>query len=473
MSVFGGLKKGDFKTASDGLIELSEERLRSIMRTEPITDVYHVEQTPFARGKFASVRKIRHLVTGVEYAAKFIRKRRRAADSTREIHHEVAVLALCADTPRVVRLHEVYDGRAEVAIVLELAVGGELQRALDEDERLAEAGARRALRHVLEALAHLHARRIAHLDLKPQNVLLQGPDVLLCDFGISRAIQPGAHVREILGTRDYVAPEILSYEPIDISADMWSVGVLAYVLLSGYSPFAGATKQETYLNISQGALTFPEELFEGVSDQALDFIRATLVVDRHGRLTVEQCLEHPWLQSDIAPSILPIAPPTLTAAEEVPEIENGKPLENGADKEKASAEGEAEDARAPLKHPHDRETSPPFPDAPSTPKVSRKSHPDSPTSVLNLCKKFQSDAFQQEKTAREKPETNGVYTNGSSKILEACKAFESPSGKGHCKENKPMNGAACGCEAFDCQHQSACCHVRCPQTLPRDRAILC
>ncbi|XP_050345392.1 serine/threonine-protein kinase 17A isoform X1 [Nymphalis io] len=300
MSVLSAFTKSDFKTASDGLLELSEERLRSIMRTEPITDVYHVEQTPFARGKFASVRKIRHLVSGEEYAAKFIRKRRRAADTTREIQHEVAVLALCSDCTRVVSLHEVYETRSEVAIVLELCAGGELQRLLDEEERLSEGAARRALRHVLEGLAHLHARRVAHLDLKPQNLLLsaEGEELLICDFGISRAIQPGAHVREILGTRDYVAPEILSYEPLSLAADIWSIGVLAYVLLSGYSPFAGDTKQETYLNIAQCQLSFPRDLFHGVSQRAIQFIRETLVVDPNGRLTVEECLEHPWLKDE-------------------------------------------------------------------------------------------------------------------------------------------------------------------------------
>lgn len=93
-----------------------------------------------------------------------------------------------------------------MAIVLELCTGGELQRLLEEEERLTEGAARRALHHVLEGLAHLHARRVAHLDLKPQNLLLSagGEELLICDFGISRAIQPGAHVREILGTRDYV-----------------------------------------------------------------------------------------------------------------------------------------------------------------------------------------------------------------------------------------------------------------------------
>lgn len=97
----------------------------------------------------------------------------------------------------------------------------------------------------------------------------------LCDFGFSRAVQ-GNNVCEIQGTADYVAPEVLQYEPLSLNTDIWSVGVLTYVLLTGYSPFGGDSKQETFLNISKCNLTFPEELFEGVSDDAIDFIKSTL-----------------------------------------------------------------------------------------------------------------------------------------------------------------------------------------------------
>lgn len=483
MSVLSALSKSDFKTASDGLLELSEERLRSIMRSEPITDVYHVEQTPFARGKFASVRKLRHLISGEEYAAKFIRKRRRAADTTREIQHEVAVLALCADSSRVVRLHEVYETRSEVAIVLELCAGGELQRLLDEEERLSEGAARRALRHVLEGLAHLHAQRVAHLDLKPQNLLLSagGEELLICDFGISRAIQPGAHVREILGTRDYVAPEILSYEPLSLAADIWSVGVLAYVLLSGYSPFAGDTKQETYLNIAQCQLSFPRDLFRGVSQRAIQFIQETLVVDPKGRLTVEECLEHPWLkdEADIPHAIVGVGfgatdlaseddsdETNVNGSDEDNEVNgvnetnvvgsvngvngvsvNGVNAVNGINRHNGVSECNgtngahedkecAEERDKPLKHAHARDASPPCPDAPSTPKVSRKSHPH-PPSVLALCKKFQPDYEKPAKLAH-------------------------PHSHAHTQSHGQRECGACACPA-------PCLRVRAPQ----DRAVLC
>lgn len=169
------------------------------------------------------------------------------------------------------------------------------------------------MREILKALQYLHKKYIAHLDLKPQNILLCGDKVegtqlipflnmffdaraqiftmlnrqisplsvdglKLCDFGISRIVQEGGKVREILGTPDYVAPEVLQYEPLSLKTDIWSIGVLAYVLLTGRSPFGGDTKQETFLNVSQCALTFPDELFEDVSPMAIDFMRSALRV---------------------------------------------------------------------------------------------------------------------------------------------------------------------------------------------------
>ncbi|XP_066998235.2 serine/threonine-protein kinase 17A [Anabrus simplex] len=290
-------------TEHKGLLSVSDERLTNLIKKEPIRNIYHVEDTPFARGKFAAVRKCTHRDTGVEYAAKFIRKRRRAMDQKMDILHEVAVLVSASSCTRIVSLHEVYETSSDMALVLELASGGELQRVLDENEALDEGHAVHVMRQILDGLSFLHDHNIAHLDLKPQNLLLTADypdcDIRLCDFGISRVIQDGVEVREIVGTPDYVAPEILSYEPISLATDIWSVGVLAYVLLTGCSPFGGDTKQETFCNISQCKLSFPEELFEGVSDCAKDFIRATLNTDPRLRLTVQECLVHPWLSTAI------------------------------------------------------------------------------------------------------------------------------------------------------------------------------
>ncbi|KAJ9577424.1 hypothetical protein L9F63_005995 [Diploptera punctata] len=130
-------------------------------------------------------------------------------------------------------------------------------------------------------------------------------DVKLCDFEISRVILEGTEIREILGTPDYVAPEILHYEPITLKADMWSLGVTTYVLLTGFSPFGGETDQETFCNISKAEVDFPEELFEDVSEEAQDFIKRLLVRDPGARPTAKECLRHKWLSKKISRTSTP------------------------------------------------------------------------------------------------------------------------------------------------------------------------
>ncbi|XP_071446525.1 death-associated protein kinase related-like isoform X2 [Hetaerina americana] len=243
----------------EGLLCIPDERMSTLIKKEPITAEYHVEHTPFAR---ASGGELQYVIDAG------------GGESS-----------------------EVEEGGDDAGI------GG-----------LPEAHATRILKQVLEAIAFLHDHNIAHLDIKPQNILLLGPypeaDVKICDFGISRVVEMGAEVREILGTPDYVAPEVLSYEPISLATDIWSIGVLAYVLLSGCSPFGSDCKQETFCNISRCNLSFPEELFGGISETALDFMRATIVAKPRDRLTARQCLEHPWLRPELP---MPTSPSALFA----------------------------------------------------------------------------------------------------------------------------------------------------------------
>lgn len=154
-----------------------------------------------------------HKKSGVSFAAKFLRRRRRAQCTLKEIRHEIAILLLCADSEHIVKLHSVHETTLETALLLEMATGGELQTLLDDSGSLAEAQTRICMQEVLKALQYLHKKCIAHLDLKPQNILLCGERVedglKLCDFGISRMVtEGGSKVREILGTPDYVAPEV-------------------------------------------------------------------------------------------------------------------------------------------------------------------------------------------------------------------------------------------------------------------------
>ncbi|PNF28431.1 Serine/threonine-protein kinase 17A [Cryptotermes secundus] len=198
-------------------------------------------------------------------------------------------------------------------LLLELASGGELQMLLDKDEVPEERQVKRLMHQILDGLVYLHSINVAHLDIKPQNLVLMSEfphgEVKLCDLGISRYISEGADIRDILGTPDYVAPEVLNYESISLATDMWSVGVLLYVLLTGCSPFGGDTKQETFCNISQCKLDFPEDLFEDVSEDAKDLMRKLMVKEPRERLSAIECLQHHWFTDTEKMTVQPVQTP--------------------------------------------------------------------------------------------------------------------------------------------------------------------
>lgn len=269
------------------------------IKLEPISDNYDLEARPFARGKFAQVKRCINKNSKECFAAKCIKKRRRLVDIRHEILLEIEALKLSFYTDHIVKLYEVYETSSEIILVLELAQGGELQRVLDDEESIEELVAKRMVSQILDGLIRLHDNDIAHLDIKPQNILLTRTypdgDIKLCDFGISRRITKESEIREICGTPDYVAPEILRYDPISLATDMWSLGVLTYVLLTGYSPFGSENKQQTFCNITQATLDFPSEIFDKISKDAIDFMQRLIVREPSERLTSRQARNHPWL----------------------------------------------------------------------------------------------------------------------------------------------------------------------------------
>uniref|UniRef100_A0A493T705 non-specific serine/threonine protein kinase n=1 Tax=Anas platyrhynchos platyrhynchos TaxID=8840 RepID=A0A493T705_ANAPP len=255
-------------------------------------------------GQFAIVRKCRERKTGLEYAAKFIKKRRlsssRRGVSREEIEREVDILREIQH-PNIITLHDIFENKTDVVLILELVSGGELFDFLAEKESLTEEEATQFLKQILDGVHYLHSKRIAHFDLKPENIMLldknvPNPRIKLIDFGIAHKIEAGNEFKNIFGTPEFVAPEIVNYEPLGLEADMWSIGVITYILLSGASPFLGETKQETLTNISAVNYDFDEEYFSNTSELAKDFIRRLLVKDPKKRMTIAQSLEHPWIK---------------------------------------------------------------------------------------------------------------------------------------------------------------------------------
>ncbi|XP_006898936.1 PREDICTED: death-associated protein kinase 1 isoform X2 [Elephantulus edwardii] len=275
----------------------------TVFRQENVDDYYDTGEE-LGSGQFAVVRKCREKSTGLQYAAKFIKKRRtrssRRGVSREDIEREVSILKEIQH-PNVITLHEVYENKTDVILILELVAGGELFDFLAEKESLTEEEATEFLKQILSGVYYLHSLQIAHFDLKPENIMLLDrnvpkPRIKIIDFGLAHKIDFGNEFKNIFGTPEFVAPEIVNYEPLGLEADMWSIGVITYILLSGASPFLGDTKQETLANVSAVNYEFEDEYFSGTSALAKDFIRRLLVKDPKKRMTVKDSLQHPWIK---------------------------------------------------------------------------------------------------------------------------------------------------------------------------------
>ncbi|KTG38132.1 hypothetical protein cypCar_00007658 [Cyprinus carpio] len=275
----------------------------TVFNQENVKDYYEIGDE-LGSGQFAVVKKCRHKSTGVEYAAKFIKKRR-SKSSRRgvfkdDIEREVGILKEIQH-PNVITLHDVFENKNEVILILELVAGGELFDFLAEKESLSEEEATEFLKQILDGVSYLHSKQIAHFDLKPENIMLLNrsvphPRIKLIDFGLAHKIDFGNDFKNIFGTPEFVAPEVVNYEPLGLEADMWSIGVITYILLSGASPFLGENKQETLANVSAVDYEFDEEFFSNTSALAKDFIARLLLKDPKKRMTILDSLQHPWIK---------------------------------------------------------------------------------------------------------------------------------------------------------------------------------
>ncbi|KAM3876683.1 death-associated protein kinase 2a [Diretmus argenteus] len=270
-----------------------------------VEDFYEIGEE-LGSGQFAIVKQCREKSTGLEFAAKFIKKRQSVASlrgvRREEIEREVNILQQIQHA-NIVTLHDVYENRTDVVLILELVSGGELFDFLAQKESLSEEEATQFIKQILEGVHYLHSRKIAHFDLKPENIMLLDknvplPRIKLIDFGLAHKIEAGVEFKNIFGTPEFVAPEIVNYEPLGLEADMWSVGVITYILLSGASPFLGETKQDTLRNISAINYEFDEEFFCNTSELAKRFIRQLLERNKQKRLTIQDALHHPWIKSN-------------------------------------------------------------------------------------------------------------------------------------------------------------------------------
>ncbi|CAF1682469.1 unnamed protein product, partial [Adineta ricciae] len=177
--------------------------------------------------------------------------------------------------------------------------GGELfERVIDDDFILTERLCELYMMQICEGVSFMHSCNIIHLDMKPENILCVNRDghrIKIIDFGLARRFDPTKQLKVLFGTPEFVAPEVINFDRVGFGTDMWSVGVICYVLLSGLSPFMGENDNDTYANINRANYDFDDESFTDISDEAKDFISKLLVKDKDKRLPARQCLSHSWL----------------------------------------------------------------------------------------------------------------------------------------------------------------------------------
>ncbi|KAL3043300.1 hypothetical protein OYC64_003214 [Pagothenia borchgrevinki] len=275
----------------------------AVFKPENVEDFYEIGEV-LGSGHFAQVRKVHERATGTYWAGKFLKIRKNACsrlglDRSR-LEEEVDILH-AIQHPNIITLKDVFESRAEVVLVLELVTGGELFDFIAEKENLLESEAIEFMEQILKGLGFMHSKNIVHFDLKPENIMLSDrvaphPNIKLIDFGLAHRFHQGEEYRSSSGTPQYIAPEVITSDPLSTAADMWSIGVITFILLSGLSPFQGDTDDETLRNIIVMNYEFAAQHFSMTSSMAKDFIQKLLVKDPSERMTAEECLLHPWIK---------------------------------------------------------------------------------------------------------------------------------------------------------------------------------
>jgi len=200
--------------------------------------------------------------------------------------------------PNILKLYEVYESDEEFSLVMELVTGKELFDKIVEKGQYTEKEAANIIRQIVSAVAYLHEHGIAHRDLKPENLLtsMDGTieSIKIADFGFSKNFGEDK-LKTSCGSPGYVAPEVLTNEDYDNSVDMWSVGVIIYILLCGYPPFYADNAPALFKKIMEVKYDFDDPSWENVSAEAKDLIGHLLVKDPKSRYTAAQCASNPWV----------------------------------------------------------------------------------------------------------------------------------------------------------------------------------
>ncbi|CAN1326741.1 Calcium-dependent protein kinase 21 [Linum perenne] len=303
---------------------------------KPFEDIkeFYTLGKELGRGQFGITYLCTENSTGVNYACKTILKRKLGSKSDREdVKREIRIMQHLAGQPNIVEFRGCYEDRLAVHLVMELCAGGELFDRIITKGHYSEKDAAKICREIVNVVHVCHFMGIMHRDLKPENFLFDTVDELATlkatDFGLSVFTQDGKVYGDMLGSAYYVAPEVLrrSYGK---EIDIWSAGVIMYILLTGVPPFWGENEKGIFESILRGHIDFESEPWPCISDSAKDLIRKMLNQDPEKRLTSAEILEHPWIKGG-AVSDKPIGSAVVSRIKHFRAMNNMKKLALKAD----------------------------------------------------------------------------------------------------------------------------------------------
>ncbi|NP_001413568.1 myosin light chain kinase family member 4 isoform 2 [Mus musculus] len=247
-------------------------------------------------GRFGQVHKCEEKATGLKLAAKIIKTR--GAKDKEDVKNEISVMNQL-DHVNLIQLYDAFESKHDIILVMEYVEGGELfDRIIDENCNLTELDTILFMKQICEGIRYMHQMYILHLDLKPENILCVNRDakqIKIIDFGLARRYKPREKLKVNFGTPEFLAPEVVNYDFVSFSTDMWSVGVITYMLLSGLSPFLGDNDAETLTNILACRWDLEDEEFQDISEEAKEFISKLLIKEKSWRISASEALKHPWL----------------------------------------------------------------------------------------------------------------------------------------------------------------------------------
>ena len=282
-------------------VNVTNEMLVAQSKSNPDNDYKRLNF--LGEGSFASVYRVQNKYTDAICAMKIINKSFNcSAEDEKEILNEINILK-SMDHPGVLKIFEFYSNKQNYSIVTELCPGGELFQQIIDRGPFNEKYSAYIMYQLFSAVNYCHKMHIVHRDLKPENILIVNkdkdgyPTIKICDFGTSKIFEKGAIQRKLVGSSYYIAPEVLK-KNYNEKCDIWSCGVIMYILLSARPPFGGQDDNDIMERVATGIYDLESPPFDKLSSSSLDLIRNLLNMDIKKRFSAEQALNHPWFKEN-------------------------------------------------------------------------------------------------------------------------------------------------------------------------------